>query len=439
MRLDSFGFQGGGSGGGGGGLTELVIENTLYVSKNGDDGTGLRNRLDKPFLTITAASAVAVAGDLVVIEPGVYDEGTNDIIKSDVHYDFKAGADITCTFECISDFGVAKNIYVYGEGIFRITGLNFAVGTVSLVNAASTIYFRGKQVYGTGQAINITAAATFDIKFDYATCTSQYTVNVRGNSEGTIEFGEINNQSTGVAVMFRNLGTDLVARKIFLKGQKITGISSGAGQGLITTINTNNTETYMSDFTMENTTGVNGGLFYFWTGKNFMRNITGYAVSGPIGYGVLASTNTGAVHYFENCNLVANQFALFAQGDHNVSVENCQLVGKNDTPGAGGAVTVDDTAQLSISDTMIAQDSTVAARKCINVLNSNLRLRNCKLVGNPIQTESIGASGGAPQTLYVELQCVATKPVNGLMTNGIAGTNIVVDANVARNTNNFFS
>jgi len=42
-------------------LTQLVVDNTVFVMKNGDDTTGLVQRLDKPFLTIAAARTAALA------------------------------------------------------------------------------------------------------------------------------------------------------------------------------------------------------------------------------------------------------------------------------------------------------------------------------------------------------------------------------------------
>lgn len=58
------------------GLTSLPTENVVWVMKNGDDATGQRNRMDLPFLTITAGVAAAKAGDTVVVLPGTYNEGS---------------------------------------------------------------------------------------------------------------------------------------------------------------------------------------------------------------------------------------------------------------------------------------------------------------------------------------------------------------------------
>jgi hypothetical protein len=57
--------------GGGGALT---INNTLFVSKNGNNATAVRNDWTKPFLTIQAAITAALAGDTIYIFPGTYAE-----------------------------------------------------------------------------------------------------------------------------------------------------------------------------------------------------------------------------------------------------------------------------------------------------------------------------------------------------------------------------
>lgn len=49
--------------------------NILWVDKvNGNDGTAVRGRLDKPYLTISAAITAASSGDTVVVMPGSYNE-----------------------------------------------------------------------------------------------------------------------------------------------------------------------------------------------------------------------------------------------------------------------------------------------------------------------------------------------------------------------------
>lgn len=58
----------------GGGTGSVLAENTLYVSKNGNDGTGVRNDAGLPFLTIGAAITASLAGDAILVSPGTYAE-----------------------------------------------------------------------------------------------------------------------------------------------------------------------------------------------------------------------------------------------------------------------------------------------------------------------------------------------------------------------------
>lgn len=59
---------------GGGGSGNIDTANTVWVAKDGNDGTGTTARQDLPFLTISAAFAVAVSGDTVRVRGGTYVE-----------------------------------------------------------------------------------------------------------------------------------------------------------------------------------------------------------------------------------------------------------------------------------------------------------------------------------------------------------------------------
>ena len=56
------------------GAVAVPEANTVFVSKGGNNGTGMRGERTKPFLTIAAALAVAQDGDLVMIGPGTFTE-----------------------------------------------------------------------------------------------------------------------------------------------------------------------------------------------------------------------------------------------------------------------------------------------------------------------------------------------------------------------------
>ena len=103
------------------GPEQLIIQNTIFVSKNGNDTTGVRNDWTKPFLTIGAANSVAQPSDLVIVFPGVYNE--SNVAKTDVNYYYHKGSIVnsgsnTCVFDSV---GQAKNVFIYGEGDFKST------------------------------------------------------------------------------------------------------------------------------------------------------------------------------------------------------------------------------------------------------------------------------------------------------------------------------
>lgn len=59
---------------GGGGSSALSVGNSLFVDVDGNDGTGTRERFDKPYLTIVAANAAKTSGDTIFVRPGTYNE-----------------------------------------------------------------------------------------------------------------------------------------------------------------------------------------------------------------------------------------------------------------------------------------------------------------------------------------------------------------------------
>lgn len=62
----------------GGFFTGVTISNTLFVDENGDDSTGQKGRLDKPFKTLLEARNAASSGDVVYVHPQTitYDNST---------------------------------------------------------------------------------------------------------------------------------------------------------------------------------------------------------------------------------------------------------------------------------------------------------------------------------------------------------------------------
>jgi hypothetical protein len=425
---------------GGGGLTELAIQNTIYVSKNGNDATGTRNLWNLPFLTIAGAKAVAQAGDCIYVFAGTYNEGSNDVIESDVKYYFELGAKLICDFECISDFGIAKNIDVDGFGDFEITQLNFGKATVLMSNPLSTLRFRGNRIIGTAQAFAILDCDNYDFEAEYATCSNQYVVTIRGNSKGRCIIKNLEQPVNAPAILYRNLGTDSVARNHFLKINTLTSVDT-LSQAVVTTINTFNSKTWIEIENIEYT-GANGRLFQFWSGVNYVKNTNGVMSGGGI---AVETTNGNSINLFENCNLVGDTNSVLLRLG-NTEFVNCELIsGGTGTGGSSGSVFVFISAFATFRDCLLVEKSSVATRCVLNMFNItptnfNVRLMNCKLVGENTNNFSIknGASTVSLTGFYVEGQCVTNRPIEANMTNLIAGSNIIVDDLVSRNPQNFF-
>lgn len=409
----------------------VEVQNTIFVSKNGDDSTGQRNDWTQPFLTITGAKAIAQAGDTIYVFAGLYNEGTNDIIKSDVYYWFEFGSHVQCLNRVIDDFGAVKNILVDGAGVFEVTNINFSFGTVGMQNPASTMYFRGDKMLGGGNGFNINNALSFDVEVN-TIVTEQYGINIRGNCSGNIKFGSI--ASSGSCILFRNLGTDLVERTVTVIGRRCETSVSAFGGSVVGWVNTNNTKTIVKDFSMLNTGASAGGLFYSLvgnTGKNLISNVTAKAING---YGV--QIQTPSAFQFENCIIDCVTYSLWVDNG-SVYAINCQFKSADNVNVNGFGVVLFSLGELDLDDCVVFHNSTIATNHIVDVRNNNLRMRNCKLVANNNMAQSIYNNLLAPVNVKIEGQCATNKPVDANITNIIAGTNIIVDANVGLNSNLF--
>jgi hypothetical protein len=107
-----------------GGITTnaMAQANTLIVSKSGNDNTGERGRLDKPFLTLSAAKAAAISGDTIIVMRGLYND--YDLLKNQVNWHFTEGAtnrftgDTTGIAYMFDDHGMGVTSSISGDGVF---------------------------------------------------------------------------------------------------------------------------------------------------------------------------------------------------------------------------------------------------------------------------------------------------------------------------------
>lgn len=127
-------------------LYQLPQVTTLTVSKNGSDATGIRGRLDKPFLTIRGALNASSSGDLIIVYPGTYEEASPISLAHNVNFQF------------------------VGKGTVQLTtSLGSApVFTDSTTVSTSTIIAHGWKFEGrsTQNVLNILAASTIKMYVD---------------------------------------------------------------------------------------------------------------------------------------------------------------------------------------------------------------------------------------------------------------------------------
>lgn len=112
-------------------LSLLPVNNTVYVMKNGNNTTGLVQRFDKPFLTIAAARAAALAFFTartssnrvkVIVENGIYIE--NLILDKYIDYDLG---------DCIVDGQLTDNNIDFGSSPAN-TWTNIITGQATFQN-----------------------------------------------------------------------------------------------------------------------------------------------------------------------------------------------------------------------------------------------------------------------------------------------------------------
>jgi hypothetical protein len=139
------------------GITSLPVANTLFVSKSGSDATGIRGRLDKPFLTIRGALNAASSGDLIMVYPGTYEETSPISLAKGVNYSFigngtvQLNTSVTSGAVFTDSSTVATSVILGGGWKFEARNAQLTINQ----SAASTLtMFANEIVSGNGRTIN---------------------------------------------------------------------------------------------------------------------------------------------------------------------------------------------------------------------------------------------------------------------------------------------
>lgn len=138
--------------------TTLPLGHTLWVDKvNGNDGTALTGRLDKPFLTLTAAKAAAASGDTISVLPGTYNE--KNLLKNGVNWYFYPGAIVaqsSAVYGAIWDDSVtygtngAVTCSIVGYGEFSNSSANGdPTAVINITNSGTNIQMECNKISNT--------------------------------------------------------------------------------------------------------------------------------------------------------------------------------------------------------------------------------------------------------------------------------------------------
>lgn len=159
-----------GGGGGGGGLTAVPIGNTVFVDAiNGDDATGARGQLAKPFLTLTAAVAAATDGDTIYVWPGTYSDSQ---LSFNGNFYFEDGAIVTSGDDNpMFNVVAGQTLSISGRGDFQMTNPGGNPDVIFMTTGA-TVSFQAKRMRAFGHCIAQTGGTLLPSSVDVLDMTA---------------------------------------------------------------------------------------------------------------------------------------------------------------------------------------------------------------------------------------------------------------------------
>lgn len=226
------------SGGGG----SVAVGNSLFVNKSGNDGTGTRNRMDLPFLTIGAAKSAASSGDTIFVFPGSYDE--YDIMKNGVNLHFFNGASVdnTSASGAIFKDTTGMTVNITGDGVF--TDTSYAV--FDITHASAVINAKGRLISGAANTVSISNGdVTLEFGLITASASGGAVVLISGTT-ATVTFNRTKIKNTaatgGSPVSLSGVNNNLVVRDCVFVASVTGGFSISTG-----TVNVRGYGTFVSN------------------------------------------------------------------------------------------------------------------------------------------------------------------------------------------------
>ena len=163
----------------GGGAIDTA--NTLWVAKDGNDGTALVDRLDLPWLTIGAALTAASSGDVVTVRPGTYSE---------------------------SGLTVPAGVSLVSAGGFLVTIVGDAAAVAHIITLSAGSYLQGFQITcpttvnlaGVSHSAGTATVYDLDLRGDGATGSGD---GIFKSGAGKVVGGNIRCEGGGLANLLR--------------------------------------------------------------------------------------------------------------------------------------------------------------------------------------------------------------------------------------------
>jgi hypothetical protein len=169
----------------GGGSGAIDTANTVWVAKDGNDGTGTSDRQDLPFLTIGAAITASVSGDTIMVRPGTYAE---------------------------EGLTLPSGVALRGQGGWQTTFVGFtAARTANLITLADEVSIQGLTLF-------VSASASFS--------AVAYSGGGGSNTAAMYEIRFIGDGLTGVGIGINKTGTGKII------GAEIRYDTGGIGIGM---------------------------------------------------------------------------------------------------------------------------------------------------------------------------------------------------------------
>ncbi len=213
-----------------------ITTNLVYVSTTGNDSTGARNDLSKPFLTLEAALSASLSGDTIIVFSGSYTvttTATNGIAKNGINWYFYPNTTITKSSagDIFNTTGLTTfNVYGYASfvkntnagRIFNNNSGNIAFNfeALDLTNSTSDCFLIGTASQLGGIQINI--------RIRNATSSAGAVINSgqAGAWNLNFYFNNISSTSTNAITM-----TNSISIQMNLNGRTITSSAASAYNG----------------------------------------------------------------------------------------------------------------------------------------------------------------------------------------------------------------